>query len=164
MTIMKSSNRDDLHAADIHIRRCRAEDFEDVVRLLRQLWPDKHVDAASIRMVFERAVASESQEYLCAAQDRHVIGFGSLTIKNSFWNEGFLGYIDELVVDVEYRGQGIGTKLLEQLAAVARQRGCRRIELDSAFHRKRAHQFYERHGFEARALLFSRAFEPATHC
>ena len=126
------------------------------MRLLHQLWPGKPLDTASLQAVFNRALASESQVYLCAADGRHVIGFGSLTVKNNLWHEGFLGHVDELVVDSEFRGQGIGTRLLEQLLAAARQRQCRRVELDSAFHREQAHQFYQRQGFESRAFLFSK--------
>jgi hypothetical protein len=31
-----------------------------------------------------------------------------------------------------------------------------RVELESAFHRKKAHAFYERQGFENRGYLFSK--------
>lgn len=140
----------------IRIRQCQAEDFGDVVRLLCQLWPDKPLDAVSLEAVFSRALASESQVYLCAADEHGVIGFGSLTLKNNLWQQGYLGHVDELVVDSEQRGRGVGTKLLDQLIIVAQQRGCRRVELDSGFQRKQAHQFYEKHGFENRAHHFSR--------
>jgi ribosomal protein S18 acetylase RimI-like enzyme len=79
-------------------------------------------------------------------------------VKNSLWQKGFLGHVDELIVDTEYRGQGIGAMLLEHLVTVARERGCRRVELDSALHRKEAHEFYKRLGFESRALLFSKVW------
>ena len=48
---------------------------------------------------------------------------------------------------------------IEELAAGV---GCRRLELDSAFHFKEAHAFYEQRRFERRALLFSKAL-PAKH-
>jgi glucosamine-phosphate N-acetyltransferase len=38
-----------------------------------------------------------------------------------------------------------------------RRQASRRVELDSAFHRKQAHRFYEQLGFENRAYLFSKA-------
>lgn len=138
------------------VRPCRAEDFGDVVRLLRQLWPDKQLNAAQVQTVFDRALACERQAYLCATDGQRVVGFGALTIKNNLWQGGYLGHIDELVVDNDYRGRGIGTLLLDQLIALAHQKGCRRVELDSAFHRKQAHQFYEQRGFENRAFLFSK--------
>jgi len=44
----------------------------------------------------------------------------------------FLGqpgiYLEDLFVDVEQRGKGIGTALLVRLAAIAKQRGCGRLE------------------------------------
>jgi GNAT superfamily N-acetyltransferase len=140
----------------LQIRQCSIEDFEEVVKLLGQLWPDKTIDTAALQTVFARSVASECQVYLCAADDNRIIGFASLTIKNSLWQEGYLGHVDELIVDAEHRGRGVGTQLLDHLVAMARQRGCRRVELDSAFHREQAHQFYERQGFVNRAFLFSR--------
>jgi GNAT superfamily N-acetyltransferase len=66
------------------------------------------------------------------------------------------GDIDELVVDQNHRSRGIGGLLLQQLISIARSKGCRRIELDSALRREEAHRFYERHGFKNRAFLFSK--------
>ncbi len=138
------------------IRHCGQDDFENVLQLLRQLWPDKHLNTSALRQVFDRALNSEMQAYVCATEDERVVGFGSLTVKNNLWQEGYLGHLDELIVDSKYRGQGIGTEILEYLITIARKRGCRRVELDSAFHRKEAHEFYKQHGFENRAMLFSR--------
>lgn len=140
----------------IKIRQCRPEDFDNVVLLLRQLWPDKHLDPISLRVVFGRAMSSGTQTYVCATDGEHIVGFGSLTLKNNLWQEGYVGHVDELVVDNKYRGRGVGAQLLKHLVVLAQQMHCRRVELDSAFHRREAHEFYERHGFESRALLFSK--------
>jgi ribosomal protein S18 acetylase RimI-like enzyme len=138
------------------IRPCRADDFAGVLVLLEQLWPRKPLDALRLRRVYDRALASDHQIYLCATDGPAVISFGSLTIKNNLWQAGYLAHIDELVVDVEHRGHGVGTRLLERLIGLARERGCTRVELDSALHRKEAQAFYERHGFENRAYVFSK--------
>ncbi len=140
----------------IQIGPCRAEDFDGVLALLRQLWPDQPLDRDALRAVYDRALASDSQVYLCAREGERVIGFGSLTMKNNLWQAGYLGHVDELVVDGGSRGQGAGARLLEELLARARERGCRRVELDSAFHREGAQRFYEGKGFEKRAVLFTR--------
>lgn len=39
--------------------------------------------------------------------------------------------------------------------AMSKKQGMKRVELDSGFQRERAHQFYEKLGFEKRAYLFS---------
>ena len=141
------------------IRRSEQRDFEGVFRLLRQLWPDEELDSTALQRVYERALASHSQVYLCVVQQEDVIGFASLTIKNNLWEAGNLGHIDELVVDQGCRGAGIGTDLLHKIIAAARQRGCVRVELDSAFHREKAHEFYNQNGFDNRAYLFSKELD-----
>ena len=139
----------------LEIRPCRSEDFEGVRLLLAQLWPNQRLDPLLIRSVFDRALVSLTQVYLVAFFQQQVVGFGSLSVKNNLWQQGYLAQVDELVVDSQHRGRGIGTLLLGRLADLARQRGCRRLELDSSFHREAAHRFYEKLGLRKRAYLFT---------
>jgi len=139
------------------IRACIASDFEPIFSLLQQLWPDKTLCRERLQSVFDRALKSgEVQRYLCAVEDGRIAGFCSMTLKNNLWVEGWLAHLDELVVDHAARGRGIGGDLLQAMIKLAEECGCVRVELDSAFHRKEAHAFYERRGFENRAYLFSR--------
>jgi GNAT superfamily N-acetyltransferase len=140
----------------IELRQCTAEDFEGVLSLLGQLWPDTPLDAKSLWTVYDRALASDRQLYLCAVSGGQVVGFGALTIKSNLRNGAFVGYVDEMVVDETLRGRGIGTRILDHLTSWARERGCTRIDLDSAFHRKDAHAFYEARGFRRRAYQYQK--------
>ena len=45
--------------------------------------------------------------------------------------------VDELILEEKHGAKGVGSKLLEHLVAQAVQKDCRRIELDSSFHRKK---------------------------
>jgi GNAT superfamily N-acetyltransferase len=149
-----------MNAELVEIRPARSEDFNGVLELLRQLWPEGKLDESRLRPIFERALNSETQAYRCAINTKQVVGFASLNLKNRLWAEGSLAWVDEIVVDASYRGQGIGTRLLAELEKVALQNNCARLELDSSFHRTSAHQFYERRGFERRAALFSKRILP----
>jgi glucosamine-phosphate N-acetyltransferase len=141
----------------IRVRECTVADFDNVLALLRQLWPDTLLDLGAVRSRFERALASPCQLYLCAESDKKVVGFGSLTTKSTLWSPALVGYVDEMVVDQGHRGKGIGSQILDHLTAWARDQGCDCIELDSAFHRKETHAFYERHGFQSYAYLYSKS-------
>lgn len=141
------------------IRECRLTDLDDIYTLLVQLWPGKELHKEGVKTVLERGLKSHTDQYYCAEIDNKVIGFCSIWIKNSFWQEGSLGYIGELVVDKPLRSQGIGTQLLKKAFKYAEEKGCKRIELDSAFSREEAIQFYETLGFIRRAYLFSRELE-----
>lgn len=137
------------------IRKCTNADFAQVAPLLLQLWPNKAQNLSKLRGAFDRAMASTSQRYFCAVDNGDIVGFCSVSMKNSLWEEGSLANVDELVVDAAARGQGIGTALLDYVVDMARKAGCSRLELDSAFHRTDAHSFYERKAFEKRAFLFT---------
>lgn len=138
------------------IRKCREGDFEQVLKLLEQLWPDQTIKSQELQQVFLQGLNSEFHFYVCATLEANLIGFVSLTIRSSLWQHGYIGHIDEIVVDKRYRGKGIGTKLLWHIVEVAKEKGCRRVELDSAFDRKQAHKFDEQNSFENRAFLFSK--------
>jgi GNAT superfamily N-acetyltransferase len=138
------------------VRPARLDDFDQLLPLFRQLWPTKLIVPARLREVFARVIATPTKQYFCAMDGEHVVGLGAVSFKDNLWQEGVIAYVEELVVDEDCRGRGIGSQLLEHLIALARERGCRRIELDSGFHRPDAHRLYERHGLEKRAFLFSR--------
>ena len=57
--------------------------------------------------------------------------------------------MDGIAVDAAHRSRGIGSLLLDEVAAVAVELGCRRIRLDVIDVNPRARALYERHGFVA---------------
>lgn len=145
----------------IGYRMAAPRDFEAVFRLLGQLWPTLPLDRTRIRAVYERCLESDNDCLLVADDDGDVVGFGGMTVKNSFWQQSYVGYITTLVVDESRRGQGIGKAIVEAFSERAKLAGCRRIELDSGFHREEAHRAYEHLGFGKRAYLFSKEIDAA---
>ena len=66
----------------------------------------------------------------------------------------FLGrpgiWLDDLYVDAEARGRGVGTALLRHLARTADAWGCGRIEWTAGIHNHRGIEFYRRNGANVR--------------
>jgi GNAT superfamily N-acetyltransferase len=139
-----------------NLHYCKQNDFEEVFPLLRQLWPENNLDREKLKNVYERAVDSGNQIYICYRYKNRLVGFCSMTIKNNLWQQGCVAHIDELIVHENYRKKGIGKKLITEIILIARFKGCKRIELDTAFTRKKAHDFYEDLGFKNRAYIFSK--------
>jgi ribosomal protein S18 acetylase RimI-like enzyme len=140
----------------IKVRELTINDVESLISLLEQLWIGKSIDLTAVKRIIEKGLNNGSQVYICATDNEKLVGYCSLTIKNNLWMLANLGNVDELVVDSEYRNRGIGRMLLNEIEEIAKKHGCKRLELDSAFHRTIAHEFYERSGFEKRAYLFSK--------
>ncbi|MDR0734585.1 MAG: GNAT family N-acetyltransferase [Elusimicrobiota bacterium] len=141
---------------NFQIRLCANDDYLPVFELLKQLWPDMELDYETLQVVYEKALKSDKQKLIVGLTAKKIIGFCSLTIRNNLWLAGNLGHIDELIVDKNFRGYGIGGKLMDEIIKIAKENNCKRIELDSAFHRKEAHKIYEHLGYENRAYLFSK--------
>jgi len=146
----------DIKTPSVEIRECRHEDFDGVFPLLRQLWPECAIDPEKMRDIYRQLLEAATSYVLCALSDGHITGFCDFYVRDSLWQQGKLAYVDELVVDESMRGRGTGAALLEQAAGTARDLGCSRIELDSAFHRTDAHRFYDNQGWEKRAFLFGK--------
>jgi len=64
------------------------------------------------------------------------------------------GHVGRIAVHKEWRGQGVGTRLVERLTEVASERGFAEIYLHS---QAQAAEFYSRLGFEARGDTFMEA-------
>ena len=59
-------------------------------------------------------------------------------------------WIEDVVVDAEARGQGVGEALTRAMVERARERGCRTVDLTSRPHREDANRLYRRMGFHQR--------------
>jgi N-acetylglutamate synthase-like GNAT family acetyltransferase len=141
------------------IRKCTAGDFEAIYALLLQLWPGKELHKDILRNLYNQGLNSTNEEYYGVECDKRLVGFCSISFKNSLWQEGCLGNINELIIDQTLRKQGLGKDLLDAVFRGARQRGCFRVELASTLARVQASDFYLKMGFEKRASVFSKMLE-----
>jgi ribosomal protein S18 acetylase RimI-like enzyme len=99
----------------------------------------------------EAIVASEATVLLVAldraAGDRIV---GSLTLAWFRIPTGVRAWIEDVVVDADARGRGVGEQLNRHALDVARGLGARTVDLTSRPTREAANRLYRRLGFQAR--------------
>src|SRR5690606_1039389 len=73
-------------------------------------------------------------------------------------NLGHLGapsaIVEDVVVDLDLQGQGIGQAMMRFAMARCREKGCYKLMLSSNARRERAHAFYEALGFERHGYSF----------
>jgi ribosomal protein S18 acetylase RimI-like enzyme len=68
-------------------------------------------------------------------------------------------YIDDLSTLVEHRGKGCGSKLLDYVEAIAKEKGYNSVTLDSGCHRYAAHRLYMNKGFVIEGYHFQKLLE-----
>ena len=111
-------------------------------------------DESMLRSV-ERIMAERGGEYLLAAPGgegeavnaAEAAGVCQLRFRWSVWTESEDCWLEDLFVREEARGRGLGRALVEAALERARERGCRRIELDVNEDNTAALALYEACGF-----------------
>ena len=74
------------------------------------------------------------------------IGFALFFHNYSTFLTNFGLFLEDLFVEPEYRGQGVGFALFRRLAAIARDRGCQRLDWNVLDWNESAITFYEKLG------------------
>lgn len=64
------------------------------------------------------------------------------------------GLLEDVFVDESQRGSGLGTALVREVIAAARELGCYKLIATSRASRPRVHELYERLGFENYGVEF----------
>ena len=116
-----------------------------VARLVPQL---SSSTSPPTRVELEVIVAGPSTMLLIARKDRAVVGM--LTLALFRIPTGIRAWIEDVVVDAEARGQGVGEVLTREAIRIAGTHGARTVELTSRPSREAANRLYQRIGFERR--------------
>lgn len=119
--------------------------FEDLYRLSQVL----HEDGRQGSKEEVDAILADPSIVLIVAKDgERIIGMGTLYMVPKVGR--LSSYIEEVVVDETYRGQGLGEKIVLELIQNARSRGAHSITLTSRPEREAAHKLYMKLGFKKR--------------
>jgi ribosomal protein S18 acetylase RimI-like enzyme len=137
-------------------RRAAAADLPAIVRLLAedQLGrtrddPSEPLDP-SYRAAFERIAGNPRETLLVVETEGLVVGTLQLTVLDGLSRRGrSRAQIEAVRVDGRLRGRGIGEALMRHAISLARDAGCRLVQLTTDKRRVDAHRFYERLGFVA---------------
>ena len=122
-----------------------AELVEAFERLTPQLSSSNPPPSAE---ALETIAASEATRLLVARSDRIIVG--SLTLVLVRIPTGLRAIIEDVVVDEQVRGQGVGRALNEAALELARDAGAVTVDLTSRPSREAANRLYLRLGFEIR--------------
>ena len=147
------------------IRRAKSSDKPALLRLARAFATSFAVEQAAFERSFDelltypgaflavaeanKAEANKAEANKAEAGEEvagYVLGFDH----PSFFANGRVAWVEEIMVTEAFRRQGIGRDLMEAFEAWANERGVKQIALAT----RRAANFYEALGYEASAVYF----------
>ena len=141
------------------VRAARPTDVEQMVRLLDLLFAmeaDFRPDPARQRQGLALLLDDGRARVLVAERADGVVGMctGQLVVSTAEGGPALL--VEDVVVDPDHRGRGVGRALLAALADWASSRGVRRLQLLADGTNGPALAFYDRLGWRATALVCRR--------
>lgn len=130
------------------------EASEQAVADLNVILPQMSHEGRKLTLAhLERLLAAEGALFV-ARDDMRIVGCAYLSIE--VIPTKVKGWIEDVVVDQAYRGQGIARRLLAAAIARARHAGCMHVNMTSRVDRDAAHALYSSLGFSQRASLIWR--------
>lgn len=151
-------------SAEIRVRRARASDLPAIAALYDELHLKNYltfrVPLSRMRRQFERIARDRRHHLLVADAGGRIAGTLHLIVVPHL-GHGLQPFaiVENVVVAPDQRSMGIGERMLEGAAEIARRRGCYKAALTTNVVRKRAHKFYQRLGW--RRTHFGYSFDLA---
>ena len=123
---------------------------EEVFGALEKLVPQLSSSAKALDKDFIAGIISSEASNLLVARDESGTILGSLTLALFTIPTGVRAWIEDVVVDGNARGLGVGQQLSEAALEMAKAAGARTVELTSRPSREAANKLYTKIGFEVR--------------
>ncbi len=138
-------------------REASKTDLPEVLRLYMQ--PDlddgKALLPSEAECIFERMTHYPDYKIFVSICDGRIVGTFALLIMDNLGHCGTpSAVIEDVAVDPEWQGCGIGKAMMRHALNIAQKKGCYKAVLSSNLKRKQAHAFYEALGFERHGYSF----------
>jgi len=129
---------------EIVIRLLEKNELAMILPLIQELNPGVPPDVLA-----QRLQDMTAQGYQCAAAfaGDYCIGVAGIWLGTRFWGGRYLD-VDNVIVDLQYRGTGIGQQLMDWVERYAHREGCEIMVLDAYVTNDLAHKFYQRNGYQ----------------
>ena len=132
----------------VHVEVAKRVDNDLVVAFQRLIPQLSKSNPAPTKEHLESIVASDSSHILLGQVDGVIVG--SLTLVIFHIPTGVRAWIEDVVVEADARGKGVGEALNKFALAEAKRQGATTVDLTSRPSREAANRLYQRLGFKAR--------------
>jgi GNAT superfamily N-acetyltransferase len=141
----------------LHVRRAVVEDLEGVWPLARAFATSFRPERDPFEQTFRALLDSSSALILVAHRPERICGYLLAHTHYTFFANGPVAWVEEVMVDARDRSEGIGHALMTEAERWGREQGAAYVSLAS----RRAGGFYLQLGYEDSAVFYKKAFSAA---
>jgi ribosomal protein S18 acetylase RimI-like enzyme len=128
------------------LREVTEENVLELNELMRQLRKDHTVETSQASLAQLQEMVADKNTILIVAKDgQRIVGMALLVIILKIGKS--IGSVEDVVVHEEYRGQGLGEKIMKEVIAVAKARKLLTLGLTSRPIRVAGNKLYQKLGF-----------------
>ena len=132
------------------VRKAVAGDANAVLVLTNDFATSFIVDENTFHVSFESLLNKSNACLLVAEMESRVVGYALAFFHHTFFANGRVAWIEEIMVHPDYRRTGIGKELMHNIETWATDQKCRLIALAT----RRASAFYEANEYEDSATYY----------
>jgi GNAT superfamily N-acetyltransferase len=139
-----------VRADTVELRPFADADYRLLPGLFALLEPQ--IDSA---IVLERMTAMRAQGWRClgAFAGQEIVAMAGYSKRQHLFS-GLVAYVENLVVVPDWRGRGVGERLMRWIEDWARAEGCTMVTLDAYAVNLAAREFYARLAYDPRGVHF----------
>lgn len=138
----------------LEVRKAAAGDEEEILKLIRELAQvvgfAEHAPLIDMQIwlsTLKKMLDSPDWVFLLAQEGGNTVGLLLFFVRATLTTGMNRAKITEMVVSEEYRGKGVGRRLVEEAKRLALQMGCSSLDMSTELDNAEAIGFYRKMGF-----------------
>ena len=135
---------------DIVVRKAEVSDADKLFKLVSDFATSFKTDHAAFEECLKNLFSDESVFLFVAENKKELIGYCLGFDHYAFYANGRVSWVEEIMVNENFRCNGIGRKLMEAFEEWAKSRNSKLVALGT----RRAASFYKALGYEESAIYF----------
>ncbi|MTH17029.1 GNAT family N-acetyltransferase [Flavobacterium sp. LC2016-01] len=132
--------------SNVRIRKVQKPDLDFVYKSICEL-ENEVLDFEVFKAIFNENISNPKNLYLIAENEKEGVGFISFHTQNLLHHCGLVGEIQEFFIHENYRGQGVGRLLINEILSFGHQNNLKSIEVTTNKKRVENVAIYENLGF-----------------
>ena len=132
---------------NVEFRLAEISDIRNVIKLTNECFEEKNCYKYA-ENIFKKTKHDKNQIYLIGTINGNIVAHAKITIIPTIYkNMNTYAIINHVCVKPNLRRHNLGTKLLDEITKICKERNCQSIKLWSSNFRVAAHACYNNYGF-----------------